>query len=101
MIDEDKVPKDTVSLPNRFVFATKRSGLKKARLAAGGHKQIESLFEDSNGSPTVDIVSPKMFLANVVQLGLKLHSIDFDAAYLNASLDKPIYMRLPHGFTRR
>ena len=99
LIDETNVPKDAEILPSRFVFATKRSGLKKARLVAGGHKQTKSLFDDSNGSPTVDIVSLKMFLANAVQLDLKLSSIDFDGAYLNATLDKAIYMRVPHGFT--
>ena len=94
----DRVPTDFDEnvIPSRFIFTVKRSGLKKARLVAGGHRQ--TIFDESTSSPTPDAMSLHLLLHVAVQKDLQLKSIDFDSAYLNSTLDKPMYMRPPAGF---
>ena len=86
------------TIPSRFVFAKKRSGLKKARLVAGGHRQKFDIFERSSASPTPDPTSLNLVLHLAVQHDYQLKSVDFDSAYLNSTLDETIFMKPPQGF---
>ena len=83
---------------SRFVYAVKRTGKLKARLVAQGFMQKESIFKDSNSSPTANPVTLRILLKLVACRNLKMFSIDFDSAYLNSVLPKPIYIRKPPGY---
>ena len=98
LVPRSSLSKSIEVLPSRFVYALKRDGRKKARLVAGGHRQTSSVFEDSNASPTIDPVSIRIFLYWAARNGLRLSCVDFDSAYLNANLPKPVYLEAPPGF---
>ena len=67
---------------SRFVYAVKRTGKLKARLVAQGFMQKESIFKDSNSSPTANPVTFRILLKLVACSNLKMFSIEFDSAYL-------------------
>ena len=84
-------------VPTRFVFNIKRSGERKARLVAQGHKQYWDILAD-NSSPTADLTSLRLVLQKTIQENWIMKSVDFTAAYLNASLPVKLYATAPPGF---
>ena len=48
-------------------------------------------------SPVAKVVSIHIILALSVQLGLIIHTMDVDTAFLNASLDENIWVQIPPG----
>ena len=84
-------------IPSRFVYKQKRSGKKKARLVAGGHKQFETWFGKHNGSPTADPLALRIFLVKTVGEEYFMFSIDFKGAYLNSNLEHDVYVEFPKG----
>ena len=97
LINEAELPERAELLTSRFIFSTKRSGKRKARLVAGGHIQTRDLFHDDS-SRTMSENTLNLFLAHDVQKDYWLTSIDFDGAYLNAHLPEAVFMRIPAGF---
>lgn len=91
LINKYDVPENKQILPSRFVFVTKRSGKKKARLVAGG-----PLFGTHHAGPEISRLSLNIMLAAVVERGFVLGSSDFEQAYLNSLLKHAMYMRLPN-----
>ncbi len=94
-----EVPEDFDVFPSKFVFNIKRSGKYSARLVAGGHLQGDSFFGIYNGSPTSSHESMKIFLVLVVEKQMFIYGIDFEGAYLNAVLEKYIYISFPKGIS--
>ena len=86
-----ELPRDkkNIVLPSRYVYATKRSGDRKSRMVAGGHRQAK--VTDSS-SPTLDINSLKMFLSVAISKDYYVTCIDFSSACLNADIDEEIYL---------
>jgi len=71
----------------------------KARLVAGGHRQLSDSFSEV-ASPTTDLTS--VFVAlNMCSYfeGCKFYTGDIPAAYLNSKLKQTIYMTLPTSLT--
>jgi len=99
LVTRSKVPPGVKILPTRFVFNRKRDGRITARLVAGGHRQLTTLFGIYFGSPTSTSLSLKLFLLNCVQKEYIIIPVDFTGAYLNAILSKRIYLSLPKGFS--
>ena len=99
LIPFHEVPDSEQVLPSRFVFTTKRSGKIKSRLVAGGHKEETSVFQGEDGSPTLNTATLNLFLINAVEKNFTIKGLDFNNAYLQSFLPKPIYMKLPAGFT--
>ena len=48
-------------------------------------------------SPVAKFVSIRILLALSVQLGLIIHTMDVDTAFLNANLDEDIWVQIPPG----
>ena len=93
---EDIIDEDI--LPSRFVFNKKRDGRKKARLVAGGHKQVVSIFSDTDGSPTATTEALYLLLSDALKHNKKVGTLDFDVAYLNSILPRRVLMNLPPAF---
>jgi hypothetical protein len=71
----------------------------KARLVAGGHMQDRSIYAvDETTSPTASLQSVYLVAGIAAAEGRKVASMDVGGAYLNADLEKEIYMRLQSDF---
>eukprot|EP00163_Fabomonas_tropica_P001311 TRINITY_DN10_c0_g1_i1.p1 TRINITY_DN10_c0_g1~~TRINITY_DN10_c0_g1_i1.p1 ORF type:complete len:559 (+),score=71.65 TRINITY_DN10_c0_g1_i1:583-2259(+) len=90
-------------IPSRFVFKIKRGGdgviqKWKARLVAGGYRQVEEVHFWETFAPTVPMVAVKILCAIAAALNLHQRDLDFTQAYLNSDIDTPnLYMSYPKG----
>ena len=66
----------------------------KARLVAQGFFQVFGVDYTDTYSPVAKFVSIRIFLAISVQLGLIIHTMDVDTAFLNADIDEDIWVKL-------
>ena len=69
----------------------------KARLVAQGFFQVFGVDYTDTYSPVAKFVSIRIFLAISVQLGLIIHTMDVDTAFLNADIDEDIWVEIPEG----
>jgi hypothetical protein len=69
----------------------------KARLVVQGSFQIFGVDYTDTYSPVAKFVSIRIILALCVQLGLIIHTMDVDTAFLNAELDEDIWVKIPEG----
>ena len=69
----------------------------KARLVAQGFSQVFGVDYTDTYSPVTKFVSIRIFLAISVQLGLIIHTMDVDTAFLNADIDEDIWVKIPEG----
>ena len=82
-------------LPLKWIYKLEK-GLRyiilryKARLVAQGFFQIFGIDYTDTYSPVAKFVSICIFLAISVQLGLIVHAMDVDTAFLNADIDEDI-----------
>ncbi|CEM02628.1 unnamed protein product [Vitrella brassicaformis CCMP3155] len=82
----------------RWVFALKPDKY-KARIVARGFEQDGNQVDDVfPPTPSYHIVRSAFALAN--QLNLEIHQMDINTAFLNAPLDKPVFMRCPPGYEK-
>jgi Reverse transcriptase (RNA-dependent DNA polymerase) len=65
-------------------------------LVQGFFKNYDVDYTDTY-SPVAKFVSTRIILALSVQLGLIIHTMDVDTAFLNASLEKTIRVQIPPG----
>ena len=96
-------PKDAHILESRWVYAAKydENGdfIKfRARIVAKGYNQIEGVEYDQVFAPTLSLENIRLLLNLALEYDLICHVIDFSTAYLNALLDKKIYMRQVEGY---
>jgi Reverse transcriptase (RNA-dependent DNA polymerase) len=99
----DEVPKSDAKdkiIPGTWVFRRKRSpdgDIKKykARFCVRGDLQ-EGVFETY--APVVSWSSVRIFLVVALTLGWDTLSIDFSNAFVQAKLDKPVWIYPPRGF---
>jgi transposase InsO family protein len=70
----------------------------KARLCAGGHKQVagDGTF-DETFAPTAGLTSIRLCLALAVNLNLRPYQLDVEQAFLNNELEYKMVMSLPPG----
>ncbi|CEM19558.1 unnamed protein product [Vitrella brassicaformis CCMP3155] len=84
--------------PETLVFALKPDKY-KARIVARGFEQDGNQVDDVfSPTPSYHIVRSAFALAN--QLNLEIHQMDINTAFLNAPLDKPVFMRCPPGYKK-
>ena len=69
----------------------------KSRLVARGFQQEHGINYDETFAPVVKYKSIKMVLSITACRDMELKQIDFDTAYLNATLNHTVYMQLPEG----
>ncbi|KAE8242469.1 hypothetical protein A4X06_0g6892 [Tilletia controversa] len=86
----------------KWVFRVKRNGdatiqKYKARLVARGFTQVQGVDFEETFAPTLCLQILRLFCALVAVLDMELHQIDFETAYLNATLTHDIYMLPPEG----
>ena len=98
-------PQHANVIPSQWVLLKKRDQQNeirklKARLVAGGHKQIFGVDFDNTSSPTVRLDTLRLLMALAAEHDWEIDVIDFTSAYLNGELpdDKPVYMQQPPGF---
>ena len=82
-----KVKLDSENRPVRY----------KARLVARGFQQEHGISYDETFAPVVKYKSIKIVLSITANRDMELKQIDFDTAYLNATLSHDVYMQMPEG----
>ena len=93
MTKNPRLPDNGKALPLKWIYTVKKD-LKgviisyKARLVVQGFFQIFGVDYTESYSPVAKFVSIRIILALSVQLGLIIHTMDVDTAFLNASLDE-------------
>jgi hypothetical protein len=92
-----KLPKGRRELSCKWVLKLKRDkhGLevkKKARLTAGGHRQVEGIDYKETFAPVSRIATIRMLLSMSATHEWITHQIDVVGAYLNGTLIEEVYM---------
>ena len=70
----------------------------KVRLVACGYSQVFGIDFDETYSPVIRLTSMRLLFAISAQLGLKIHQMDVNTAFLHADISEEIYIRPPEGF---
>ena len=97
-------PKNRRPIPCRWVFDIKR-GINneivrfKARLVIQGFRQVEGVDFHKTFSSVAQMRTFRVICALSVNKNLRVTQYDISNAFLNADLDKEIYMKLPPGYT--
>jgi hypothetical protein len=69
----------------------------KARLVAKGYTQREGIDYDETFAPTTKYMIVKLLLAYAINNDFHVSALDVENAYLNAKVDKDIFMNQPEG----
>ena len=98
----DRVPEGRKPVSSKwcFTYKTDKEGKitkLKARLVARGLTQIRDVDYTHSSSPCPSSASVKLILAVANEKGLPLRHFDVAQAYIRASLDEEVYMKLPGG----
>jgi Reverse transcriptase (RNA-dependent DNA polymerase) len=96
------LPDNGKALPLKWIYTIKKDlrGViirYKARLVVQGFFQIFGVNYTDTYSSVAKFVSICIILAVSVQLGLIIHTMDVDTAFLNASLEEIIWVQIPPG----
>ena len=93
------LPPSRQALPSHFIFSVKRSGRYKARLVAGGHRQIHGVDFFETYAPVCMMRTFRMIAAVVAHEGLVMRQFDICTAFLNGVLPdhEQVYIRPPAG----
>ena len=83
---------------NRWVFAIKSDGRKKARLVAKVFSQAEGIDYNEVFSPVIRYETVRTLLAVAALENWKIFALDIKSAFLYGELDETIYMEQPQGF---
>jgi hypothetical protein len=95
-------PIDKPVIPSRPIFKQKLGPdgeiqKFKARIVAGGHKQVQGVNYEETFAAAAKIGSIRVVLAHAAQRDWDIDQVDVVGAYLNADLDEEVYMEAPHG----
>ena len=98
----DRVPKGRIPVSSKWCFGYKTDNKGKiTKLKAGsvarGFTQIRDVDYTHSSSPCPSSASVKLILAVANEKGLPLRHFDVAQAYIRASLDEEVYMKLPAG----
>ena len=98
----DKAPWMKV-IPCKWVFLVKvdEKGIPmrfKARLVAGGHRQVEGVDYDETYAPVSRMATLRILLGVSASRKWKVHQIDIKTAFLHGKADMDIFMKQPPGF---
>ena len=98
----DRLPKGRKPVSSKWCFGNKtdkkgKITKLKARLVARGFTQIRDVDYTHSSSPCPSSASVKLILAVANEKGLPLRHLDVAQAYIRASLDEEVYMKLPAG----
>ena len=97
-------PKDRQIVGAKWVYTikTNQNGEEtyKARFAAKGYSQVQDLDYKETFAPTARMSSVRTLLQRTVQKEMIIHQMDVKTAYLNAPIDREIYIEQPEGFEK-
>jgi len=96
------LPKGKFPISSKWIFTIKRDSngniIKfKARLVARGFYQKRGIDFELTFSPTLNLDSLKLIIALASKFCWNIMQMDIKAAYLNAPLDKELYITIPPG----
>ena len=98
----ETLPPGKSETKGRWVYAIKQGAddtIKyKARYVAKGYSQKYGIDYDETFSPTTRFTSIRTLLQKAANESLLLHQLDVKGAYLNAPIDKEIYLQQPPGY---
>ena len=99
------LPPGRTETKGKWVFTIKQGQSEqefkfKARYVARGFSQIYGADYDETYSPTTRFTSIRTLLQYATNNQLVLHQMDVKGAYLNAPIDKDIYVQQPPGFVQ-
>jgi hypothetical protein len=98
-----KLPVGRKPLPGQWVLDYKEDkdgyiNKFKARLVAGGHKQVEGLDYKDTFAPVVRVQAIRIMIALSLIFGMRIEQMDISTAFLYGKLDEPNFMKMPPGF---
>ena len=101
-INKTEIPTGTNLVSGRWVFKVKPDGngnvkIYKGRIVARGFEAILGLDYDETYAPVASVTSIRLILCIATSLQLSIRAADFSTAFLNAKLEKPIYLNPPPG----
>jgi len=90
-------------IPCKWVFVVKvdEKGIPvrfKARLVAGGHRQVEGIDYEETYAPVSRMTTLRILLGVAASQGWIVNQLDIKTAFLHGKADLDIYMRQPSGF---
>jgi hypothetical protein len=85
---------------SKWVDTIKRDGTYKSRLVCQGYSQVEGIDYFNTFSPVAKPTMVRIVFMVAAIYDMELDQIDVRAAYLNADMDVPIYMRQPKGYEK-
>ena len=71
---------------------------RKARFVARGFSQVEGIDYEETFAPVAQYASIRTVMANVAEMGWKIHQMDVKTAFLNGILEEEVYIEQPQGF---
>ena len=97
------LPTGCKAIKGRWVFKLKLDADNKpvrfkARVVAKGFQQVYGIDYTETFAPVAKMKSIKLVLSIAAHFDLELKQLDFDTAFLNASLIEDVYMEQPDGF---
>ena len=101
----DSLPPDARCVGAKIVFRTKTDGdgrplaknALKTSLTAMGNQQKAGVDYGETFSSAMSLTSLRLLVRLAAHKAMRIGHIDVSTAYLNADLDRPIYMRAPPG----
>ena len=101
MWTREQPPRGTKVIPLKWVYKVKKDRLGaiqryKCRLVAQGFFQVFGQDYTDTYSPVAKFTSIRTLLAITAQLGLKVHQMNVDTAFLNASIYEDIWVKVPN-----
>jgi hypothetical protein len=93
-------PENRKIIGSKWVDNVKRDGTYKSRLVCQGFSQVEGVNYFNTFSPVAKASMVCMVFMLAAEHDLELNQIDIRAAYLNAEIDVPIYMKQPKGYEK-
>ena len=101
-VDGEKIIKGRKIVASKWVHTYKGDGKgycvkTKSRLVAKGFSQVAGVDYNETTSPTSAAASVKMIFAVANEKGLPVYHLDVSQAFVQASLEEHIFMRLPPG----
>ena len=96
------IPEGVKPLPLKWIYKLKKDLRNiilrhKACLVAQRFFQIFGIDYTDTYSPVAKFVSIRIFLAISVQLGLTIHAMDVETAFLNAEIEEDIWVEISEG----
>lgn len=97
-------PKDRQIVGAKWVYTVKtnQNGEEtyKARFVAKGYSQVQDIDYKETFAPTARMSSVRTLLQRTLQNDMIINHMDVKTAYLNAPIDREIYIEQPEGFEK-